>query len=171
MDKLSRVLLAWKDGEDDAGPEKIVYLLDHKYSEANLKASALKGADAQKVAILQILAQRHGFGLGLANAHCRLSGPADDDGGGYYRRDRWRCYDDEDEDEDDEDVDFAEVESREMTIENFVDLNGRLISKLLDYEEESETIPAELTEDVESGECDGQEYEGYMGNVNIFLIL
>lgn len=167
VDRLSRVLLAWNNRNGD--PQKIVYLLDHKYSEANLKASALKGADAQRVAILEALAQRHGFRLGLANAHCHLSGYADDDGGRHYRRGGWGYHDDSDDSDMNGDVGFAEVESRDMTIEHFVDLDGDLIADALEYEEESETIPADLTEDIESGECDDEEYEGYMGNVNTAL--
>ena len=166
MDKLSRVLLAWRDDAHGRAPEKILYLLEHKYSEANLRAGALKGADAQKVAILEVLAKKHGFSLGLANAHCRLSGYADDDGDSYYRRDRWpRCAYDEYDDGDSDDVDFAEVENRDMTIEHFVDLDGELIAEKLEFDEEEETIPADLAKTVESGQCDGQEYEGYMGNV------
>lgn len=169
-EKLMCVLLAWRDDKSGNTPEKLLYLLDHKYSEANLKASALKGADAQKVALLDVLARKHGFRMGLANAHCRLSGYAEDYGGGHHRRGRrgWYGYDsysDDDDDEDDGDVDFAEVESREMTIEHFVDLDGNLISKKLEFNEEEETIPADLADNVESGPHDGQDYEGYMGNV------
>ena len=177
VDKLSRVLLAWGNDNGDISPQKIIYLLDHKYSEVNLKASALKGADAQKVAILEILAKKHGFSLGLANAHCRLTGPADDNGGRDYRRDHWGgCYGDSSDscygdDVNEDDLDFAEIEGREMTIEHFVDLDGDLICDNLEYKEEAETIPTDLTEVVESGECDEQEYEGYMGNVSVALPL
>ncbi|KIP06179.1 hypothetical protein PHLGIDRAFT_469915 [Phlebiopsis gigantea 11061_1 CR5-6] len=160
VEKLSRVLLTWNDDKNNHTPGKLVYLLDHKYSEANLRASALKGADAQKVAILEMLAKRHGFGLGLANAHCHLTGSADDDGGGYYER-RRDCY--HDEPSDNEDVDFLEVYERDMTIEHFVDLDGDLISSTLDYDKVRETIPRDLTRSVEAGEHDEQEYEGYMG--------
>lgn len=157
-EKLSKVLLAWQDQEN--APEKLLYLLDHKYSEANLRASALKGADAQRVALLDVLAKKYGFRLGLANAHCNLRGYAEDYGprrrrGGWYSGS---------EDSDEDNVDFAEVEEREMTIEHFVDLDGGLIAQKLEFDEETETIPVDLADSVESGPHDGQDYEGYMGN-------
>ena len=168
VEKLSHVFLAWKNNANNSTPQKLVYLLDHKYSEANLRASALKGADAQKVAILEVLCKREGFGLGLANAHCHLSGAADDDGGDYYGRRRNCFYDDSESDHNN--VGFAEVFDRSMTIEHFVDLDGGLISEELEYDETRETIPVDLTETVEEGDHDGQEYEGYMGNVSITIV-
>ncbi|GJE87366.1 hypothetical protein PsYK624_034490 [Phanerochaete sordida] len=153
-EKLQRVLLAWRGDTSGRAPQKLLFLLDHKYSEANLSAAALKGADAQRVAVLDALAKTHGFRLGLANAHCHLSGPANDCGGGGGG---W------DDSADEDDLDFVEVYEREMTIEHFVGLDGALIAEALEYDE-GETIPADLTQSVEEDGHDEQEYEGYMGN-------
>ncbi|KAA1473725.1 hypothetical protein DENSPDRAFT_823223 [Dentipellis sp. KUC8613] len=144
--RFAKLLDAWTNANSETSPEKIVYLLDHKYSEANLRGSALKGADAHKVALLEGLAKKHGFSIGLATAHCHLSGCGDDDFGNRHGR-----------------VDFGEIADSEMTIQHLVDVNGRLIKEGLDFEEE-ETIPEDLTDSVESGPCDREEYEGYMGN-------
>lgn len=46
------------------------------------------------------------------------------------------------------DEDFAEIQDQNMPIEHFVDLDGQLIIKELCYDEESETMPADLTETV-----------------------
>ncbi|TFY70328.1 hypothetical protein EVG20_g2677, partial [Dentipellis fragilis] len=159
VEELADILQAWTDGNAKTNPDKIIYLLSHKYSQANLKGSALKGIDAHKVALLEVLSKKHGFSLGLANANCHLSGYAEDSGGGH----RGWGYDDDDDDGDDDDVEFAEVEEREMSIQNFVDMEGKLIEDDLEYDD-GETIPADLAETVESGECDEQDYEGYMGN-------
>ncbi|KAA1473723.1 hypothetical protein DENSPDRAFT_780596, partial [Dentipellis sp. KUC8613] len=166
--KFAAVLQAWTSDSATSNPDKIFYLLNHKYSEANLSGSALKGSDAQKVALLEGLATKHGFLLGLATAHCHLRGPADDCGGGYRGRDPYKDYSDDEDSGDD--VDFAEVEEREMTIEHFVDMEGKLIKDNLEYEE-GETIPEDLTQDVEAGKCDDEDYEGYTGNVSFRNIL
>ena len=124
----------------------------------------MKGLDAQKLAILDLLGKQYGFHLGLANECCTLSGSADDDG-----REWSRCgwgYGDSEDEMDDDDLDFAEVSDREMTIKNLVDLEGRKLQEQLDFDEESEVIPDDLMEDVENGAHDGQDYEGYMGNVS-----
>ena len=88
-----RVLRAWNKSDIDA-PEKILYLLDHKYSQANLCAGALKGTDAHKIANLGIIAKDMGFQLGLATLQYLFSGSADDSGGGwgYSRYSRYSRY-------------------------------------------------------------------------------
>ena len=160
--RFKHILKSWKQAKDGV-PTKLIYLLNHKYSQANLRGSALKGHDAQKLAILDLVGKQYGFHLGLANVCCTLSGYADDNGGGWGRhgcgRRGWGY--------DDDDVDSAEVEGREMTIENLVNLEGRKLQEQLDFDKESEVIPNDLMEDVESGAHDGQEYEGYIGNVSV----
>ncbi|EKM48029.1 uncharacterized protein PHACADRAFT_214984 [Phanerochaete carnosa HHB-10118-sp] len=170
VDELRRLCRLRNADEGTYAPEKLVYLLDHKYSRANLNAGALKGADAHRVALLADLAREYGIGLGLAHAVCHLVGsiesgdlgydfpPSD----GYYQpwryadRSRGRrravCYE------------FEEIEGREMTIEHFVDLDGMLVAKELEYDD-NETLPEDLTEDVERLQnCDREKYQGYQGN-------
>ena len=53
---LRHVLLSWKQMNRLDAPRKMIYLLDHQYSQANKTGSALKGLDAHKMAILQMLA-------------------------------------------------------------------------------------------------------------------
>lgn len=159
VDKLRHVLLSWKQDDWGNAPQKIVYLLDHKYSLANLRGSALKGGDAQIVALLDLLAKQHGFRLGLAHVVCYVTGEADDDYG--YRR-GYCHYDDEDNDGY---VSMAEVTHTELNIEHLVDLDGRVINDRLAFEAEDEAIPAGFDEVLQDGDYDKQEYEGYMGNV------
>ena len=165
--RLRHILLSWKQAEQDA-PAKIVYVLSHKYSRANLSGSALKGLDAHLVALLENAGRPLGFGMGLANLTCTESGYAVDDGGGYGRRHRNRYYEDEDEDEDDEDdVYMEEVEDTSVRIEHLVDMNGHLIQEKLDFCDETETVPSDLVKSITAdGNYDDQEYEGYMGNVS-----
>ncbi|KAF7294258.1 hypothetical protein HMN09_01154400 [Mycena chlorophos] len=154
--KLRRLFSAWNEDED--GPEKVLYLLDHQYSEANLSASALKSSDAHIMAILDSLAKEIGFGLGLANLELTQSGYADDEGGHYGRQRGWYG-DSEDEDEDDNDnVGFAEVEESTTKVHRFVDPDGRQI-----HADDLE-IDDEMEEELEERGHYKQDYEGYMGN-------
>lgn len=163
---LRNALLAWNASVSGQSPEKILYLLEHQYSQANLRGSALKGKDAQHVALMESLAQELGFCLGLASAECHLSGSADDERsyGGWGGRRRGCFYDEDDEDE--ERVSFAEIEEREMKIMNLVDLDGNVLSKKLKIGKRTHTIPANLEQTITAGSHDDQEYEGYMGNVS-----
>ena len=162
--RLQRILLSWKQAEQNA-PDKIIYVLAHKYSHANLSGSALKGLDAHLVALLENVGRPLGFGMGLANLTCTESGIAVDNGGGcgYGRRRRYGRYDDDDDD----DVYMEEVESRSVQIEHLVDISGHLIQAKLDFRNETKTIPSDLVESITAdGNYDNQEYEGYMGNVS-----
>ncbi|KDQ61180.1 hypothetical protein JAAARDRAFT_191287 [Jaapia argillacea MUCL 33604] len=166
VNRLRNVLLSWKrdakEGEESC-PEKIMCLLQHKYAQAGLKASALKGIDAHKMALLDLLAKELGFRLGLASVECHLSGCADDEFG-YRERDRWRrCSEEASEGMGDE-VSMAEVSDRDMTVTKLTDLDGNLLRNDLPCDAENETIPSDLEEVVEQGPHDKQEYEGYMGN-------
>lgn len=182
VEELRRVLSLWEREDGGNTPEKIVYLLTHTYSQSGLKASALKGVDAHKVAMMDTLAKDMGFGLGLASVECHMSGEAQDTGyhhsywgGCRPRRGGWPFdysdsdFGDSDREEPDEWADPDDVE-KEMSITNFVDLAGKPISSTLEYDGETDTIPGELTEYVEDGVCDEQDYEGYQGNVRIFLV-
>lgn len=167
--RLQHVLHSWKQAEDDGdAPHKIIYLLSHKYSQAALRGSALKGVDAHLVAILDAIGTQYGIHLGLANLTCTQSGSANDYG---ERRGRgWgrsRCYYDAYEDMDDDDVSMCEVDETQVDVENLVDMDGKLIRQAVDYELESEVIPEELVDEITSGEYDDQEYEGYQGNVGL----
>ena len=164
--RLRHVLLSWKQGESaNELPSKLIYLLSHKYSQANLRGSALKGADAHLVALLDNIGRPHGFSIGLASLTCTQRGTANDYGGGcgYGRRKRYWDYGYDN----DVDVDMEEVEDTDVTIEHLVDLDGRLIQGSLDYDLETEVIPDELVDEITSGDYDDQEYEGYMGNVSV----
>ncbi|KAI4293602.1 hypothetical protein K525DRAFT_245005, partial [Schizophyllum commune Loenen D] len=140
VEALRHVLLSWKQTTNPDAPRKIIYLLDHKYSQANMKGSALKGLDAHKLAILQLLAKQHDFRIGLASLETSLSGYADDNGCRYGCRDRYGdFYEDRDRDDcdyDSDEVDFAKVEEMETKITKLVDLEGRLLQEELESDAE-----------------------------------
>ncbi|KDQ12005.1 hypothetical protein BOTBODRAFT_57070 [Botryobasidium botryosum FD-172 SS1] len=157
--RLRHIFLSWK--QVSSAPEKILYLLDHKYSKASLRGSAMKGTDAHLASLLDSIARELGFEVGLALVECHVSGVPESDYGRSYRR---GYLDDDDEEEDVDDLMMDEVLEQEMSITNLVKLNGQLITASLDADEDGEFIPEELRETVEEGTPDKQDYEGYQGN-------
>lgn len=147
---LERIFRDWKqDTKGERSPTKIVYRLDHSYSQANLNGSALKGKDAERVALLQPIAKKFGFKLGLAHVKLTLHGLWTDD----YT--------------DDSPTGFLEdtVSTDGATITHFVDLEGALISENLEFRWHKETVPEDIGQGLERAKADGEEYEEYTGNV------
>jgi hypothetical protein len=134
------------------GPEKLVCLLDHKYSQANLSAAAMKGSDAQTVGALAALAGDLGFSFGFAHLERVVRGQASDCG--YHRRRRYW----DDSEADDDDVEMAEVGEVEMKYENLVDEDGNVVNETLEVDDD-EMVPAGFDDNL--GVHDDQEYEGY----------
>ena len=165
--RLRRVLAAWTRNDYDA-PDKIIYLLDHKYSHASMNGSALKGSDAHLVALLDSVGRPLGFHLGLANLTCTESGSAEDSG--YGRRGGCGWYTDDEEEDNDDDVEMEEVEDTVIHIAHLVDMDGKLIRETIPFDVETEVIPDEVVEEITAGGHDDQSYEGYLGNVS-FLCL
>ncbi|KAG8949005.1 hypothetical protein FRC00_008348, partial [Tulasnella sp. 408] len=114
--QIRHILLSWRQNlYDEESPQKIIYLLEHRYSQANCRGSAMKGTDAHVVAVLDSVSRELKFRVGLALVECHLSGSADDmggGGGGWGRRRGW--YNDYDRNEDD--LDFVETPEKSMTI-------------------------------------------------------
>ncbi|KAJ3484093.1 hypothetical protein NLI96_g5882 [Meripilus lineatus] len=159
--KVKEVLDSWVEMQEESEVlEKIVFLLDHRYSKANLRGSALKGMDDLRVSLLQQVCNEVGFSLGLATVVCRLVGTATGDGA--WRDSRRRHYSPDEDDNDD--IDFEEIDEREVTIEDFVDLDGTAILDKLPVDEETELIPLNPAEEIEYEDPDKEEYQGYMGN-------
>ncbi|KAI1793097.1 hypothetical protein LXA43DRAFT_281235 [Ganoderma leucocontextum] len=143
-DRLREVLTSWRDG--DGGPAKIISLLNHKYSQANLSGSALKGADAHLVSTLEAIARPLGFNIGLANLICTEQGYGD-------------AMSESDE------ISMDEVEETVVEIENLVDLDGDLIQDTFEYDVMTEIIPDKFALDITSGQYDDQDdHGGYTGN-------
>ena len=164
---LRHTLRKWqaKKYEGESDQRLMAYLLDHEYSTHDLGqgSTSLKGADAQRVALLRPIAEDLGFMLGLASLEHNVSGCAEDNGGGYYNRGRW---DDEDEDED-ETPGMLEVTEKSTKISGLVDLNGvPLLSVGEIHLEDDCIIPKDPFEDETPDDTD---YEGYMGNVRSYL--
>ena len=97
---IARELSEWGDGE----PEKLVWLLEHDYSEAGLSFDSLKNADAAVGGVLKRAAERADCALHAAIVHISEEGTADYVYGGYHGG-RYGHHDDDIEAEFDEVLD------------------------------------------------------------------
>jgi hypothetical protein len=151
-------------------PNRLVYLLDHEYTPRALSWTRLKGADASRVSLLRIAAERTGCEAVLALADIKTTHgafPADE---GYgYRRRGW--HDDYDYDDDDEYSGDASDSEREYDIQELIDSDITLTHWTgpdgTRLEETSLSVDGdEVCASTPTGDLRpySSEYEGYMGN-------
>lgn len=140
---------------EETTPEKLIYLLKHAYSIAELSFDALKNEDAASAEVLITAAKQSGCDLYLALASVEESGSAEHIGGGYY--DRW--HDDEDED----DFEIGEVFDRYEKISEWRSIDGSQVTlPTLPFKEE-EFCPPEAFEQMEPEDIEFQEATGNAG--------
>ena len=165
---LQRVLEKWRDGKYDKSPSSqlMTCLLDHEYSGFNLRdgIKALKGRDANKLSLIQPLAEKLGFMVGIASLDHYVAGPGEDCGD-YHRRGRYD-YDDYGLGGEEETPGFMEIDTETTSIEGLVDFNGSPLipTGKMDLDDDC-LIPRDP---FKNKTPDKQEYEGYMGNVRYF---
>ena len=149
-------------------PSRLVYLLDHEYTERGLSWSRLKGSDARRAAVLREAASRTGCDavLALADVHETWScfEPAWERS--RYRRRRYGDWDDDDdtwsgEEGATDDYELGELIDSSVTLGCWVDQSDRpaepIVTSVGDGELCATTPTAELAPYT-------SEYEGYMGN-------
>ncbi len=81
----ARELADWRDS--GFGPDKLVWVLEHNYSDAGLSFDALKNADAAVAGVLEAAAEEAECALHAAILHVEESGSVGYVGGGYF--DEW----------------------------------------------------------------------------------
>lgn len=142
-------------------PDRLVYLLDHEYSQRSLRWERLKNADALRAAALRAVAARLDceIHLALADVHEVWSCDVDD---GYYWRRRRHDLDDDDGDEDvDERYEPVDLIDSDIVLRHWIDETGRPAKGLDGIVTNGElcwTTPSVDLEPLRS------EYEGWMGN-------
>ena len=153
-------------------PERLVYLLDHEYTQKGLSWRALKNGDAVCASLLREVADRLDCEIVLALADVHETWSCEDDGGysgyGYGRRGRsWYAHHDEDDsdeddsDEDGEDYTLIELCDSDIELRHWVgpsDKRIRAISGEVRGDEICFTKPSVDLEPFKS------EHEGYTGN-------
>lgn len=152
-------------------PDRLVYLLDHQYTERGLGWHRLKGDDAPRVALLRAAAESAGcdMALALAEVHETWSCLEEDGDEPWYRR-RGRWADDEDEpgDEDDDPdpegsgtYELVDLQDWSLELRHWIAPPGNRaepIATLVGDDEVCSTTPSSDLEPYAS------EHEGYMGN-------
>lgn len=164
---LQRALKAWTYHGD---PEKdLLFALDHKYTEASLKASSLKTVDRARMTALQRYAEQFRYDIFLATMEHYRHGQAEDDSDPYERGTMYGCDWDEDEREYDDHGyggygdgphGIDEVFESETKLKHVVDLKGFPLLKDVDVKEEQVIN----LDPYDEREPDRHEYEGFTGN-------
>jgi predicted 2-oxoglutarate/Fe(II)-dependent dioxygenase YbiX len=151
----------WPGSAPPEPPDRLVYLLDHQYSQKGLGWSRLKSADAARAAALREAARRLDceIALALADAHEIWSCEDEYDRGYRYDHD----WEDEAESGDGEasaTPELIELIDSSVELRAFVDVRGRAerVSSLVDSDELCFTKPSDELDPFQS------EHEGYMGN-------
>ena len=115
IEQIARELAAWGDAPERSA--KLVWVLEHDYSEAGLSFDALKNADAAVGRVFGQAAARADYELFAAVLHIEESGSADESGFGHY--DGWGRYGEEHDD-----VEMGEVFDGCQWLEGWVDPQG-----------------------------------------------
>lgn len=142
----------------DALPEKLIYLLEHAYTSAELGFDTLKNADAAVADVLTAAAEQADCAIHLALVSVEESGSAEHSGYGGYGRSR-RYWDDEEDDE----FEIVEVCDRLETVADWRAVDGSWPAlPTLPFNKE-EFCPPEAFEDMEPDEVHFHEATGNEG--------
>jgi predicted 2-oxoglutarate/Fe(II)-dependent dioxygenase YbiX len=143
---------AWAAAGPGSRP-RVALRLEHEYTESSISFASLKGRDAAKMRAL--------LGCPLLDVRLALvdkvvTGTADDPGFGYD--------DDFGGDADAEGVEMQEVDSTELATVKWIAPKGRPKVALDDFSDEDLLDDSETLLDIDDGDPDEREYEGYQGN-------
>lgn len=164
---LARCLEEHFDDSDE--PKRLVYLLDHEYTQRALSWARLKGSDASRAATVQAAAQAAECEVALALAEVHETWSADEAEPSWHRGRRGRYWhDDEDEDEDGsddggdspDDYELQELIESTTSLDCWLDESNEAAPTSLTVSDD-EVCATTPTADLSPHES---AYEGYMGN-------
>lgn len=135
-------------------PDRLVFLLDHRYTERGLTWDHLKGVDATRAAVLAEAAALAGCDLGLAHAQIQETWECYDDAPSWGRRDR---YWDDEPSPDGEGLELGSLLESSVTIAAAAGAPIAFDADVNSPELAAATPSVELTPD-------DTEYTGYTGN-------
>jgi len=148
-------------------PNRLVYLLDHEYTPRGLNWRRLKGADANRVALLRAAADRAGCESVLALADIKTTHSAfpADEGYGYRRRRGWYDKDDDEYSEEasggDRKYEIQDLIDSEVALTHWTGPEGTRLEETSLSVDGDEVCASTPTGDLAPY---SSEYEGYMGN-------
>lgn len=146
--KAGQILRQWVGGARP-GAEKLVWLLNHRYTPAGLSVEGLKNRDAAIARVLSRAATDAGCAFNLGIVHLEESGWAEYHGGYYGYSRRGRYWDDDEESEDEDDFSIGEVDDARYFIDSWRDRDDR--------PREYGEIPLQDGEALPPGALDGEE--------------
>ena len=153
--RVAALLQAWcasKKSPDDHAPEKLIYLLEHAYTPAELGFATLKGVDAAAAAVLAAAARQSGTELHLALLTVEESGIAEYTG--YEsRRGRWS----------EPELEAGEVDDRYVSLSEWRRLDGSPSPLVALPFEDEELSPPDALQDMDPDEEEFQEATGNEG--------
>ena len=161
----------WKgDPRGEQPPDRLVYLLDHEYTQRGLQWSRLKSVDAQRAVALRGVAAELDCEIFLALADVHETWACEEEYSEYSNY-GGRFYGDDEDDDDDNavgdealgqspDLNLTDFIERDVELRHWVGLAGRgeAVTARVDHAELCFTKPSAELEPFES------EHEGYMGN-------
>jgi hypothetical protein len=155
------------DRHGGSPPDRLVYLLDHEYTQRGLKWSRLKSSDARRAMALQEVARQLDCEIFLALADVHETWSCEDDYSGYSDYDQ-RYYRDDDADESEDgdapgepsDPELTELIDSDVELRHWLGAGGRWesVAARVDAAELCYNRPSADLEPFES------EHEGYTGN-------
>ncbi|MCJ1401326.1 hypothetical protein MMC11_004538 [Xylographa trunciseda] len=129
----------------------LAYMLEHKYTEANLRFDHLKGNDRVRAHCLQDACREQGFSLFIANLEQTIIGACEENYRSHY-------YDDSSEEEDAHHYIDEELE-RSLQLRTVALPDGVVFANNIDFEEDN------ILQEEPFGDLpDDEDYEGYTGN-------
>jgi len=142
---------------EPGGPVKLIYPLEHAYTQAELSFAALKGADASRAAVAVAAAEQAGCDAHLALVSIEESGYAEHDYDRPRRRGRWQS------DDDDGEFEIGEVTERDQVLSDWrrPDDSQPPLNQF-PFEDEELCLP-DLVEGLEPDELHFQEATGNAG--------
>ena len=165
---LRRYLENHRDRADE--PDKLYYLLDHMYTEANISLKALKARDLLVAQTLASIGEEIGLDIFLTILEKSEIGIVEEDD--YHSRWGWRGRDEEDEDagegeeEDEGWHSLDEILDSDYQIKKLVDLDGQVVRTEIDIKEDvlMRSLIQDYDDPFENATRSESSYNGYMGN-------
>lgn len=159
---LLREWAAELENPDGDAPLKLLYCLEHVYTEAELGFEALKGADVTKVAVLADAAKQADCDAHLALVSIWECGNAEYNGD-YYRSRRRGRWDDDDDDDDNDQFEVGEVCDYSKTVAHWRAADGGRPAWGEFPFDEAELCPPTAFEGLEPDELSFEEATGNAG--------
>ncbi|KAL4247090.1 hypothetical protein ABKN59_001299 [Abortiporus biennis] len=152
VDAVSAALKQWKEA-GSSGPEKIIYLLSQKFRETSLQRSDLGRQDAVRIALLSNIAQESGFQVGIASVICNIIRAA------IHSQYSWKepYLHRRGVSQREKSADLTDSESK-MMLSSFIDMDGYLVNRYLEVDEEYEAIPPQLSDVLAKEQAESYEY-------------